>query len=107
MLALVAKHKANQHEHNEYIFSRIQDIVTLFLHNNHATLDSLADDLNRLRTVIEASSAKMLYTADNISQALTNALVELTVTSKPAVTAAQHVLIKDPSKRYAWCSICE
>eukprot|EP01034_Spumella_vulgaris_P033920 gene33920-41839_t len=98
LLALVAKHKANQHEHNEHIFGAIQEIATQFTHDVHSTASTFTADIAALRSVITACSPANIHAAHNVSHALVETLCELTVSTKGVTSAVQNVLLKDPHK---------
>ncbi len=100
LLVIVARHKANQQEHNEFIFGKLQDLCTQFMHDPAATAASLGDDIAQLRAVVEACSPRALYTAEDLSAALVSAMVESVAGHRAVEKAASTVMLKDPSKRY-------
>lgn len=102
LLALIARHKANQHEQNELVFGRIQAICARFSSDFSSSVESFEAELEQLRAVVDVLSGPSLVSAgDQLSQHIIDAVVEYAVGNK-AVTAAaarSNVMLKDPSRR--------
>lgn len=102
LVALIARHKSNQHEQNELVFGRIQALCARFTQDLSASAESFESEIAQLRAVIDVAAGPALVQAGELlSQHIVDAIVEYAVSNKTVTAAASrgNVMLKDPSRR--------